>query len=211
MIENYLLYLEYMTDKIKKFFENQRDYIFCQKGCAKCCKQAQFPYSEIEFKLIYRGLMSLPHDIQTIVLDNIDKAIFEKQVHNEKKPNEKFRYNCPFLINDECSVYYYRGLICRTFGLMTFVQNSKDTPKVPFCAYQGLNYSNVLDEVKNNISEVKYAENRIKNEPMAYNIDYATLINEEIAKGFGFKFGEVKPLLDWFILWKEQMISEQNK
>lgn len=196
-----------MTNKFQKFFENQKDYICCKKGCAKCCKQAQFPYSEIEFRLIFEGLKSLEPSVQSQVLEKVDNIIKEKQIHNEQKSNEKFRYNCPFLINDECSVYYYRGLICRTFGLMSFVPNSEETPKIPFCAYQGLNYSKVLDEVKNNISETKFAENKLSNEPMAYNIDYATLINDEIAQGFGFEFGEVKPLIEWFIKWKEEIIE----
>ena len=209
MIQNYLLYLGYMTNKIQAFFENQKDYICCRKGCAKCCKKAQFPYSEIEFKLIYEGLKELDANIQKQVLDKIDRVIIEKQKHNEELPQEKFRYDCPFLINDECSVYYYRGLICRTFGLMTFVPDSAKTPNIPFCAYEGLNYSSVLDEAKNNISEEKFAQTRFKNEPMAYNIDYSTLINEEISQGFGFKFGEVKPLIEWFIQWKDEIITSR--
>ena len=210
MLENYLLYLGYMTNKIQKFFEEQRDFIFCQKGCAKCCKHAQFPYSEIEFKLIYKGLLELEPNIQKQVLNKVDEIIREKQIHNEKTPNEKFRYDCPFLISNECSVYVYRGLICRSFGLMTFLPNEDKTPRIPFCAYEGLNYSNVLDEVKNNISEEKYLEKKYSDEPKAYNIDYKTLINEEIANGFGFKFGEIKPLIEWFIKWKEEVISRTN-
>lgn len=210
MLENYLLYLGYITNKIQTFFDNQKDYICCHKGCSECCRHAQFPYSEIEFKLIYEGLKGLQPDIQKQVLDNIDNLIIEKQKHNEGNPDEKFRYDCPFLINDECSVYYYRGLICRTFGLMSFLPDSEEKPKIPFCAYKGMNYSNVLDKVKNNISEIKYAENRLKTEPIAYNIDYETLINEEISQGFGFEFGKVRPLLDWFIQWKDEVIEKSN-
>lgn len=210
MLDKYLIYLEYITNKFQSFFENQKDYICCKKGCSKCCHKAQFPYSEIEFRLIYEGLKSLEPNIQKQVLDNIDKIIIDKQKHNEEKSQEKFRYDCPFLIDDACSVYVYRGLICRSFGLMSFVPNSEETPKIPFCAYEGLNYSNVLDEVKNNISDVKFAESKFVKEPMAYNIDYATLINEEIAKGFGFKFGEVKPLIEWFIQWKEELMEKLN-
>ena len=210
MLENYLIYLEFITKKIHKFFEEQRDYIFCKKGCGKCCKKAQFPYSKIEFELIYQGLLDLKPEIQKEVLDKVDDVIKEKQLHNEQHPDEKFRYDCPFLINNECSVYVYRGLICRTFGLMTFLPNEEKTPNIPFCAYEGLNYSNVLNEVENNISEEKYSQQEHSDEPKAYNVDYKTLINEEIAQGFGFDFGEVKPLIEWFIDWKDEMIK-QNK
>ena len=156
MLNNYLLYLDYITKKIQKFFINQREYIYCTKGCAKCCKNAQFPYSEIEFKLIFEGLQSLAPDIKQKVLNNADNLIIKKQAHNEKNPNKKFRYDCPFLINDSCSVYYYRGLICRSFGLMTFKPGTEKTPNIPFCAYEGLNYSSVLDSTNNKISDIKY-------------------------------------------------------
>ena len=65
-----------------------------------------------------------------------------------------FMHECPFLINNECSVYKYRGIICRTFGLLS--SKDDETPKVPFCAYEGLNYSNVLDTSINIISEEKF-------------------------------------------------------
>ena len=90
---------------------------------------------------------------------------------------------------------------------MTFKPGTEKTPNIPFCAYEGLNYSSVLDSTNNKISDIKYAETGFTNEPIAYNIDYENLINEEIAKGFGFDFGEVKPLLDWFIILKGQIID----
>lgn len=208
MLDKYLVYLTFISNNIQKHFENQKDYICCKKGCSKCCKNAQFPYSEIEFKLIFEGLKKLEPDIQKQVLNNVDNTIIKKQRHNEKAPQEKFKYDCPFLINNECSVYEYRGLICRTFGLMTFVIGNENTPNIPFCAYEGLNYSKVLDEAKNIISNQKCEESELKSEVMAYNVDYSTLINEETAKSFGFEFGEVKPLIEWFIKWKEELIEK---
>ena len=196
MLNNYLLYLGYITNKIQTYFNEQKEYIFCSKGCSKCCSHAQFPYSEIEFKLISEGLNALEPEIKKQVLNKIDKTLKAREVFPKQK--EPFRYECPFLINNECSVYYYRGLVCRTFGLMTFIPETPKTPRIPFCAFEGLNYSNVLDKVENNISDKKFAGLGLKEEPKAYNIDYSTLLNEEIASGFGFKFGNVKPLIEWF-------------
>ena len=113
MLDNYIMYLSYMQNKISKFFKEQKDYIFCKKGCAKCCRNAQFPYTEMEFRLLYQGLMRLKPDIQRQVLDKVDLIIIDKHRHNIAHPDEKFRYDCPFLINEDCSVYNYRGLICR--------------------------------------------------------------------------------------------------
>ena len=43
----------------------------------------------------------------------------------------------------------------------------------------------------------KFEKLGFKEEPKAYNIDYKTLTNEEIGKGFGFEFGKSKALIDW--------------
>lgn len=198
MLDNYLLYLGYITNKIQKYFEEQKEYICCSKGCSKCCQQAQFPYSEIEFKLIFEGLKSLEPAIQSQVLSKIDKLNEEKNIYSKTSKDSHFQYDCPFLINNECSVYYYRGLVCRSFGLISFIPDSPKTPRIPFCAYEGLNFSNVLDKEHNNISDEKYLSLNLKTEPKAYNIDYSFLTNKDIADGFGFEFGEVKPLIEWF-------------
>ena len=208
MLQNYLLYLEYITKKIQKFFESQKAYICCKKGCSKCCRQAQFPFSKIEFEFIYMGLLELVSDIQKQVLDNIDKTIIAKQKHNEERSDEKFRYDCPFLINNECSVYEYRGLVCRTFGLLTFIKGKEKELNIPFCAYEGLNYSSVIEEVQNKITNKGNEDRNSESEIMAYNLDYSTLINEKSAGSFGVEFGEVKPLIEWFIEWKADLIEK---
>ena len=38
----------------------------------------------------------------------------------------------------------------------------------------------------------------IKEEPCAYHIRYEELIDPDFGRGYGFEFGEVKPLINWF-------------
>ena len=157
----------------------------------------QYPYTRIEFELVKQGFNSLSYDTKMLINKKIESIINAKKEHFEKTPDKKFRYECPFLINNVCSVYPYRGLVCRAFGLMCFKPDSKEIPKVPFCAYEGLNYSNAIDIDKNNFPVEKFKSLGFKTEPKAYNIDYVTLIDDDFAKGFHFEFGEVKPLIDW--------------
>ena len=194
---NYSLFLLYITDKINKFFENQKEYIFCKKGCAKCCKGAQFPFTEIEFRYLLEGFVKLDEEIRLEILNKADIVSQQKKEFLKTHPKKEFRYDCPFLINNECSVYNFRGIICRSFGLMTFMPNSEDKPKIPFCAYEGMNYSNVLDAEKNNISEEKFKSLKLIEEPKAFNIDYTNLIDEQFGQSLNFEFGDVKPLIDW--------------
>ena len=59
--------------------------------------------------------------------------IYVQKILKERKnyKGEQFLYNCPFLINNSCCIYKYRGIVCRTFGLLTKSQNSEKT-NVPF-------------------------------------------------------------------------------
>lgn len=190
--QNYEKYLEFIQGKLNKFFEAQSPYISCTKGCAFCCKNAQFPYSEMEFNYLVYGSLTLDKNIQAQIENNIDKI----QKKRKENPNDNFKYDCPFLINDSCSVYANRGLVCRTFGLIELGEKNK--VKIPFCHEMGLNYSNVVDKEKKIISEEKYLALNEEKEPLSYNISYKFLTSEKMEENFQVKFGEKKPLIDWF-------------
>lgn len=191
MIENFEKFLDMLDKKLEQFFLSQQPYIFCKKGCAKCCQNAQFPFSEIEFKYARQGYEKLSKNAQNIIKNNIKKILEKKNNTNM----DNFTYTCPFLINNECSIYKYRGIVCRTFGLLHIeAQNGSD---VPFCALEGLNYSNVFDPATKKFSPAMFKTLDTEIEPVAFNLKYDFLTDEEFAKGYGFKFGKVKPLIDW--------------
>ena len=192
ILANYKAYLNFLESKLQKFFASQEPYIFCKKGCSKCCRHAQFPYSAVEFRYLLNGALTLDNDTQKKIEANI-KQVLEKK---KKYRGKKFLYDCPFLIDDCCSVYNYRGVICRTFGLMTNTENQKI--KAPFCAFKGLNYSNVLNLRKKTISVIKFKKLNTKAEPLGFNISYKYLTCEDYERTFNIKFGESKPLIDWF-------------
>ncbi len=190
-LRNYLVYLNFLNSKLQKFFEAQKPYIFCKKGCGKCCRNAQFPYSEVEIRYLLYGFTQLSPEMQRKVEENIFKVKKQK----EEFKGDKFYYDCPFLINDECCVYEYRGIICRAFGLNAVGSDGRF--KAPFCAFEGLNYSNVIDIEKGIISSEKYKESKIEVEPLVYNVSYHFLTDEDSEKAFKFEFGEKKQLIDW--------------
>ncbi len=191
-MHKYIAYLEYLNRKLSKYFQDQEPYIFCKKGCAKCCQQGDYPFKEIEVEYLLYGFSQLPNDKKQIILQKIQKLKQEK-LNNQQG---EFMYECPFLINKECSVYEYRGVICRTFGLISSRENANS--KVPFCAFEGLNYSNVLDADQKVISEEKFLALHTDIEPLAYNVSYKYLTSEKFEKVFEFEFGEHRSLIDWF-------------
>ena len=66
----------------------------------------------------------------------------------------------------------------------------------------------MIDKVQNKISKQESGNTELSPDVMAYNLDYSTLINEKNAKIFGIEFGEVKPLIEWFIKWKEALVEK---
>ncbi len=192
MIENYLIYLKYLDKKLSEFFEKQKPYIFCKEGCAKCCKNAEFPYSQIEAAYLSSGISKLDCEKLDLVKNNIRKIKQAKSVFK----GEKFLYDCPFLINNSCCVYEYRGIVCRTFGLLSLGSNGKT--KVPFCCFEGYNYANVMDDDGKQISAEKFKKLNISQKPIIFNLNYDFLTHPDFERGFKFKFGDKKPLIDWF-------------
>ena len=85
MIENYLKYLAMLDEKLQKFFISQKPFIFCKPGCSKCCKNAQYPYSKIEFELVKIGVVILSCSIVYAVLNIILKMDYAKELLNRLK------------------------------------------------------------------------------------------------------------------------------
>lgn len=70
-----------------------REHLRCAPGCSSCCRR--FSVTPLEAALIGEQINSLP------------------KLH----PSGKAGAHCGFLIDDLCSIYIHRPLICRTQGL----------------------------------------------------------------------------------------------
>ena len=182
MINRYRKYLEILDVRLRDMFEKQAPFIKCKKGCTYCCKEGEYPLSELEYVNMMLYYHSLPNDTKGIINQNIEKIL--------EQDRQKL-YECPFLVNDACSVYPARPIICRAFGLISFKDNGR--PKMPFCIELGLNYANVYDKETELLT--RCADDGT--EPVAYNIDRRTLRNAEIQDLFDIYFGEDKALISW--------------
>lgn len=189
----YEKYLEYIDGKIAKFFNQASPYIFCKEGCSFCCKKGAYPFSHLEFRYLLFGSLSLKPEEMLTIDKNVDK-LKELQKQNSE---DVFYYECPFLINNKCSVYKHRGLICRSHGLVFYLQETKEL-RVPACVDEGLNYSSVYDKKTKIFSKNMFEKTGIKDEPVAYNLSLKFLLNNDATKALDLNFGENKPLIDWF-------------
>lgn len=194
MLKHYLEFLDELMLMLDKYFKSQEPYLCCKEGCSKCCSNGDYPFSEVELEFLKVGFTRLDKDTILKILTKINKIASRKEVFNQTNSGETFTYECPFLIDDMCSVYKYRGIICRTFGLISLKEGAK--MQIPFCAYEGLNYSNVLDKEKDMLMLDKMQELGITEEPKAYNIHYDFLTSDKVAHAYNFNYGKKGPLIE---------------
>jgi len=193
-VELYCQFLRVIMSRIDAHFEEQKEYIHCKEGCSLCCQNGEYPCSESEFDFLKLGFMTLDPQIQQTIVNKI--LMLKAQRANFK--GEKFVYECPFLIDNRCSVYKYRMIICRTFGLAYYEnEKGKNTIKSPFCMENGLNYSDVYDKKSKTFSKSLYEKTGFKKEPTAFNLGRNSLMKKFGKEVMNIDFGEDKALLDW--------------
>ena len=54
-MEKYFQFIRVIMERINAHFEAQKEYIHCKEGCALCCKNGEYPCSELEFEFIKLG------------------------------------------------------------------------------------------------------------------------------------------------------------
>ncbi len=155
-------FLKELDAKLENFFKSHKEFLHCKAGCANCCKKGDYPISEIELKYLMQGY---------IKLDNSVKQKIQNNIKNIKKSEA-----CPFLIDDLCSVYEYRPIICRVHGL-AYVCKDKIV-KIPYCVNDGKNYSSV------------FVNGEFIIEPIKEKLDTLDILKE-------FDCGEIRNLYDW--------------
>ncbi len=184
MYENYKKFLDEFDKKLSSLFENQKNYIYCKKGCSYCCENGDYPFSQIEFGYITQGFLALPEKTKLLVQQNIKKLKKEKKYFN----GEIFEHKCPFLINNECCVYAYRGIICRTFGL-GYYDDETGYVRLPDCVNKNLNYSQYYDEKTKQLT----IENVLQE-----NLRIDSIFDSELSKKYNIECGEIRSMLNWF-------------
>lgn len=139
-------YYEAIDKRIKK--SSRKLSIDCQKGCSSCCREINFDIPAMESEYVVDALNELENDKKIVIgqrLMSLREQFSEYSRQTKVRDSEEqyqhmverqkvVKYDCPFLINDECSIYESRPVICRTYlssGLEACLKNGKaDTEQV---------------------------------------------------------------------------------
>jgi len=178
MIENYEKFLINLDKRLDKYFEEECENIKCRPGCSQCCEVGEYPFSHLEMEYLMYGFSKLPLNTKCIIKENIEKL---------KKEKPKM-HKCPFLIDKKCSIYQYRGIVCRVHGLAWYDKN-ENRVRLPYCVNIGLNYSKVFDRETGEV----FIQNPIKER---LRID--DILSSKDAKKLNLEYGEIRPLMKWF-------------
>jgi hypothetical protein len=99
-LANYLLLLSRVDQFCGKIIEKFAEEITCRAGCSGCCRHlALFP---VEAANLFRAVKLLPDEIRLILAGR------------SQWPEQG---SCPLLLDDRCTVYCDRPVICRTHGM----------------------------------------------------------------------------------------------
>ena len=177
MLKKYEKFLKDFDKKIDKYFKEQSEHLCCREGCSGCCEVGDYPFTQLEMMYLMQGFRGLPPLVQEQVRNNL------LTIKNNRVSTHLF-YKCPFLLNNRCCVYSYRGITCRTFGLAYLMKNG--VVKLPECVNEGLCYSKVS---KDGILTV---------EPVKEELDLPEITNGKLAKKYKLEFGPSRSLIDWF-------------
>jgi Fe-S-cluster containining protein len=195
-MDKFYQFIRVIMERINSHFEDQKEYIHCKEGCSLCCEKGEYPCSELEFEFLKIGFTGLDKETQQQIVNNVIQLKAEK----EQCADKLFMHKCPFLINHRCSVYPFRMIICRTFGLSYYDKDEyekRNVLKVPFCIEQGLNYSEVYDQKNKSFSTELFKKTGYKNEPLTYNLGVEFLVKKFGQEIMNLDFGEFKRLIDW--------------
>lgn len=102
----------------------------CAAGCSACCHQ-RFGVFEIEAEAIRRALGDMASEDPSL------RATVRRQASDPAT-----QHHCALLVNDRCTVYEARPLICRSHGLALRVeaQAPDERPQIDHCP---LNFTTV--------------------------------------------------------------------
>lgn len=99
-------------------------HLVCQAGCSGCCHHHLSVFA-VEAEVIREAVLVLPDDVRTIV-ERQAREVVEREANHEAVA-------CPLLVNDRCSIYESRPVICRTQGLPLLIEAEDGEQEVDFC------------------------------------------------------------------------------
>lgn len=124
MSDSYQQLIEHVDELTAKLSTRYASHLVCQAGCSGCCHHhlSVFP---IEADAVREAIAALPEQDRSVIEQQARKVI-EREAKGEPVA-------CPLLVENRCSIYEARPLICRTQGLPLLLEAEDGEQEVDFC------------------------------------------------------------------------------
>lgn len=132
ILNRYQQLLETVDRWFARFQERAADQVRCVRGCSACCR-GLFDITLLDARLLQAGFARLPVAQQETALVKARERLaqlqdkwpgFDHPFTLNHLPDEEWvempeddETPCPLLVDDQCLVYEYRPLICRSHGI----------------------------------------------------------------------------------------------
>ncbi|MGH9938521.1 MAG: YkgJ family cysteine cluster protein [Blastocatellia bacterium] len=123
-MSSYKQFMEQVDRGAAKLQERYSKHLVCRAGCSGCCHHHLSVFA-VEAEEARAAVEALPAPRRKQVEEQAREVI--------KREAQGKPVSCPLLIDDRCSIYQSRPLICRTQGLPLLMEAEDGAQEVDFC------------------------------------------------------------------------------
>jgi Fe-S-cluster containining protein len=116
--------IEGVDDLTSQLNERYQAHLQCGAGCSGCCHHHLSVFA-VEAAVLTEAIQALP-EVQQARIRQQAKDVQEREARGE-------HVACPLLVDNLCSVYESRPLICRTQGLPLLYEADDGAQEIDFC------------------------------------------------------------------------------
>lgn len=124
MIEPYRQLIESVDSMTARLSSRYAEHLVCRSGCSGCCHHHLSVFA-VEAATVGAAIEALPEPLRVQLNEQARKTL-ELEARGESAI-------CPMLVDDRCSVYESRPMICRTQGLPLLIEAEDGEAEVDFC------------------------------------------------------------------------------
>lgn len=120
----YKKFIEQVDQLSAKLQARYSKHLVCRAGCSRCCHHHLSVFA-VEAEEARAAIDALPAPVRARVEEQAGEAI-KREARGEPVA-------CPLLVEDRCSIYKSRPLICRTQGFPLLIEAEDGEQEVDFC------------------------------------------------------------------------------
>ena len=140
VIPAYRQFIERVDRLAARLSSRYAQHLVCRSGCSGCCHHHLSVFA-IEAAGVREAIEALPDETRVVIEGQARNVIAQEA---EGQP-----VACPLLVEDRCSIYELRPLICRTQGLPLLLEADDGEQEVDFCPLNFTAHDAVEDLAQN--------------------------------------------------------------